>query len=707
MKKKFLSRALATVMAMTCAVSAFVSSQLTVTAENGMKYEFEDGNHPNSAVVEDKDASGGKYVFLEDNSEVISVNANIESAGMYDIYICYAAPYENKIQNLVINGVDQGQISFTSKDWTEIKTLTAKLNAGDNEITIQGSWGWTNFDYVRIEPTVLPDITVYDRTLCDSKATDSAQRVMSFLADNYGKHVLSGQQEIYKYGPHDFEYEFDYIKDKTGKLPVIRGFDFLNCANILYGSEDGTTDRMIDWVNNKNGIVTASWHVTVPKNFANYNVGDQIGWNDASYSVWQDDAHTIPVSDFDTSKVLEEGTKENKYYMACLEALAGQIKKLQDADVPLIFRPLHEAEGGGGEDGSWFWWGKDGSAVYKELWKLTYKTLTEKYDLHNIIWEWNSYNYETSANWYPGDEYVDLVAYDKYNCTVYLEENNWQPSLVHNDSAIGGTFYGIVEKTNGKKMVAMAENDSIPTLKNLLEEKAAWLYFCPWYDGGSDNINFLSNPMFNRVEDLKEIYQSDYCITLDELPDLKTYESGTIPDPTSPTPTEPKPVTEISKVTSVTSVSTIGSISGVSITTSTTTTVTNPDNPVSSDTSTTINYISVSSYTITTADDTVTTLAPTPAPSNEVKVPDGAVPTQFGDVDLDGKVIVADLVMLNKFLLASPEEKMLGDVQLANADCIKDGYVNQTDSTCLLNYLSNQIKLSDLGKSFVEVVPLV
>ena len=89
--------------------------------------------------------------------------------------------------------------------------------------------------------------------------------------------------------------------------------------------------------------------------------------------------------------------------MLCLKGLAAELTKLQDANVPLIFRPLHEAEGSGGENGSWFWWGKEGSAVYKQLWVLTYQTLTEEYGLHNLIWEWNSYNYATSENWYPGD----------------------------------------------------------------------------------------------------------------------------------------------------------------------------------------------------------------------------------------------------------------------------------------------------------------
>ena len=78
-------------------------------------------------------------------------------------------------------------------------------------------------------------------------------------------------------------------------------------------------------------------------------------------------------------------------------------------------------------------------------------------------------------------------------------------------------------------MVAMSENDSIPSLENLINDKAAWLYFCPWY------MNYLTSEQNNPVDNLIEIYQSDYCITLDELPDLKTYpikESGEKVEPT-------------------------------------------------------------------------------------------------------------------------------------------------------------------------------
>lgn len=552
-KKSFAAIISAAVAVNLAAASAFTFG---VNADS-TKYEFEDGTLTGCVIPDSSSeryvagSSGDKFVFLENGGEIAAVTVNVPETGMYEVSLCYSAPYGDKTQILLVNDVDQGQISCPATDgadWVNLSLGSVKLNAGDNTIGIKSSWGWTNLDYITVESATLPTIQATDTVCADPDIIPEAQNLMNYLSEVYGNHILSGQQEIYMYGPHDFEYEFNYIQDLTGELPAIRAFDYLNEANILYGSEDGTTDRMIDWVENKGGIITASWHVTVPKDFANFTLGEtKVDWSQATYGVWADNAKTTPATDFDTSKILEEGTKEREYWMACLDKLAESIQKLEDKNIPLMFRPLHEAEGGGGETGSWFFWGQDGSAVYKELWKLTYDTLVNEYGLHNIIWVWNSYNYATSADWYPGDDYVDIIAYDKYNCT------NWstgQAVLEHNVSAISSTFYGIMEKYDSKKMVAMSENDSIPTLENILAEKAGWLYFCPWYDGGSDNINFLSNPIFNTKEDLTTMYQSDYCITLDELPaDLYTNNTPVV---TTPTTVSGETTTTTSKTTTAT-----------------------------------------------------------------------------------------------------------------------------------------------------------
>jgi len=90
----------------------------------------------------------------------------------------------------------------------------------------------------------------------------------------------------------------------------------------------------------------------------------------------------ISETDFDITKALQEGTRENEIIKADLEELAGYLLLLKQKNIPVIWRPLHEAAG------KWFWWGKD-AASYKRLWKLVYETFKQK-GLNNLIWVWTS-----------------------------------------------------------------------------------------------------------------------------------------------------------------------------------------------------------------------------------------------------------------------------------------------------------------------------
>jgi len=485
------------------------------------KYEFEKGIMKGSAQVkEDENASAKKYVSIENKEDEVTVTVDAEKEGIYNINICYKVPYTQKVEYLYVNDEYQTSISLSEKNWTKLDCGTIKLKKGENQITIKAYWGWADFDYLIISPATRPEVKATQTTPSDKNATTQTKNLMSYLSSVYGNHIISGQQEIYK-GGHggNYEYEFDYIKNTTGKLPAIRAFDYIGC-NPLNGypdhiTSDGTTDRIIDWVKNNNGIATASWHLVVPKDFANYTIGQYVNSSDTTYEAKQNEEEA---STFDTSKAIVEGTKEYEYYQLCLKNIAAELKTLQDNKVPILFRPLHEAEGGGGASAAFFWWGKQGPEVYKELWRFTYETLTKDYGLHNIIWEWNSYNYNTSADWYPGDEYVDIIGYDKY---ISGFTNDGKITYKHDDTPVSTTFYGIMQKYNGKKMIAMTENDCFSTVQKLKAQKAGWLYFNTWYDGKEDDSNkpnYVTDPIFNTKEDMIEMYQSDYCITRDELP---------------------------------------------------------------------------------------------------------------------------------------------------------------------------------------------
>ena len=150
--------------------------------------------------------------------------------------------------------------------------------------------------------------------------------------------------------------------------------------NSLFGWNDNTTERIIEWVNIKRGIATPSWHLNIPRDFENYNIGERI---DAEFCTFGID------SNFITGNSIIAGAKENKFWDLEIQNLTKQLKKLQNEKIPLIFRPFHEAEGNCGIDGSgaWFWWGKDGAETYIKFWKYLFEKLTIEYDLHNIIWE--------------------------------------------------------------------------------------------------------------------------------------------------------------------------------------------------------------------------------------------------------------------------------------------------------------------------------
>lgn len=61
------------------------------------------------------------------------------------------------------------------------------------------------------------------------------------------------------------------------------------------------------------------------------------------------------------------GTEENVALLADIEVMARKLKQVQETDVPVLFRPLHEAEGG------WFWWGAEGPEPCVELYRLLYE----------------------------------------------------------------------------------------------------------------------------------------------------------------------------------------------------------------------------------------------------------------------------------------------------------------------------------------------
>lgn len=289
-------------------------------------------------------------------------------------------------------------------------------------------------------------------TLSDPKATKEAQALYTYLCDSFGKVMISCQQESTWMGSPD--YEVDYIKEVTGKYPAMRGLDFMN------GDFDGVVERSKAW-HEKGGIVTICWHT---------------GINGKGY---QESLNDTP----DFEKLLTPGTPEYKGMVANWDKAADALSKLQDENIPVLWRPFHEF------DGQWFWWGKGGKENFVKLWQMMYDYFTKEKGLHNLIWVLG-YSGDVKDGWYPGNDYCDIIGSDTY------------------DNSTNKKAWKHLSAMNTGKPMAFHECGLVPSVEKFEEDEDLWSYFMIWH------TDYIKK---NDKENLKEVYNSEKVITLDEV----------------------------------------------------------------------------------------------------------------------------------------------------------------------------------------------
>ena len=117
--------------------------------------------------------------------------------------------------------------------------------------------------------------------------------------------------------------------------------------------------------------------------------------------------------DYQFKDILTPGTRLYKRWAAQVDTIAHYLKELQDAKVPVLWRPYHEM------NGDWFWWGgRVGEYSTKDLYIQLYDRLVNYHKLNNLVWVWNVDRPGTPvrkfSNFYPGDKYLDILSLDVY-----------------------------------------------------------------------------------------------------------------------------------------------------------------------------------------------------------------------------------------------------------------------------------------------------
>jgi mannan endo-1,4-beta-mannosidase len=251
--------------------------------------------------------------------------------------------------------------------------------------------------------------TIENKFPCDKKATTETVKLYQNLFKLLDKGFLFGQQDALAYGVNwKYEEGRSDIKDVTGDHPAIYGWDLGGTEYKNPNDIDGVPfDKMKRWIGeiyDRNGVNTISWHMDNPFTAK----------------------HAWDITPNSFASILPNGSK-HELYKEWLDNAAEFFHAVKGKDgkkVPILFRPFHELTG------TWFWWCKNNATPeqFKEVWKFTIEYFRIKKNVHNLIIVYNTSDFNTKEEfmeYYPGDEYVDMISFDKYLYNDPTQDNSF------------------------------------------------------------------------------------------------------------------------------------------------------------------------------------------------------------------------------------------------------------------------------------------
>ncbi len=300
--------------------------------------------------------------------------------------------------------------------------------------------------------------------------TPEAVRLLEFIGSIAGKQTLAGQH----CAPLVGSTRLVMVHRATERYPALFGQDFGFSAP---GDWDGINfrQRIVDEAierHREGFIITLMWHAVRPIDDEPVTFSGSIQGK---------------LSDRDWDELLTPGTRLNERWKSQVDVIAWHLKQLQNADVPVLWRPYHEM------NGAWFWWGgRAGENGYKKLYRMLYDRLVNFHGLRNLIWVYNCN--ELNANvlpydaCYPGDDVVDILATDVYRRGFAQQD------------------YDSLLKLAGDKPIALGEVGAVPSTE-VLASQGQWSWFMSWGD-----------PPSRDAQAYRATYRSDRIITLEKLP---------------------------------------------------------------------------------------------------------------------------------------------------------------------------------------------
>jgi len=367
-------------------------------------------------------------------------------------------------------------------DWQDFNftdTLSVRSTSFDSQVyNIRNLWAnQAEGNTAKNKKVVIPaqDVLLYRLISTETKAfapvnpnaTSEAKALLAKLYANVakGKIISALHHNVLPPSPF-FSADLDRIKEASGKTPLMFGGD-------MGWDLQQVIDLSIE-AHKKGRMVTLMWHSQRPMDEGRTDFRNQCQGK---------------LSDEDWKQLVTPGTEVHNAWLKKIDEVAEYLKQLKDKKIPVLWRPYHEM------NGEWFWWGnRRGEDGFVKLWKMMYDRYVNHHHLDNLIWVWNANGprnipHDTAFAYelfFPGTDYVDVLATDVYN-------NDWKQS--HHDQLIN----------LGKgKLIALGEIGQVPSPATLsVQNKYAW--FMIWTG--------FTSPRINSPEAIKDLYSMPNVLT--------------------------------------------------------------------------------------------------------------------------------------------------------------------------------------------------
>jgi mannan endo-1,4-beta-mannosidase len=276
-------------------------------------------------------------------------------------------------------------------------------------------------------------------------ATQEAKDLLKRLCDVSGKGILTGQHNF----PNERTLDTDAIHAATGRYPAIWGSDF---GFTNEEDKDAITHRnlMIEEAKRQyaaGSVIYLCWHMLRPTE-------DEPGTPGASWS----GSVQARLNDDQWLELITSDSPLHQRWEKYMDTAAGYLQQLQDAHIPVLWRPMHE------NNGTFFWWGgRPGEYGTAELYREVYNRMVNVHHLNNLVWVWNQNGPAPGGefyNFFPGAKYCDVVTYDNY-------------------STLDHRFYDEIMTIANGKPVGFGEVGTPPPPEVLLTQPR-WSFYMTW-----------------------------------------------------------------------------------------------------------------------------------------------------------------------------------------------------------------------------------